>query len=202
MPKTPPLTYELLLSEYRLMGEEDFGQRYSSPKSLRDKVILLLADRENHGDVPLGLLRGINPELSDALRAWSAGDYEKIRKAQESNSVVAGSMADKLQRNFEDLPLWKKEATHYSKVSFLYKLLKDGGEFTLKASMSCSAPGFRPAEVSVANSTLVFKNLRTARLVGALTTTMLEHEVMLPAGATFTVVDVDHAKRLITLEEN
>lgn len=201
MPKTPLLTYELLMSEYDHLGEEEFGRRYSSPKSLREKMILLLADRKNHGEVPLDLLRGINPELSDALRAWSAGEYEKIRKTQESNSVVAGSMADKLQRNFKDLPLWQKVATHYSKVSVLYKLLKNGGEFTLKASMSCSAPGFRPAEVSVANSTLVFRKLKTARLVGALTTTMLEHEVMLPANAKFLVVDVTHAGQLSTLEE-
>ncbi len=201
MPKTQLLSYKLLLSEHNHVGEAEFGRRYSSPKSLREKVILLLADREDHGEVPLNLPRCINPELSDALLAWSTGDYVKIRKTQDCNSVVAGAMAEKLQRNFEDLPLSEKVATPYYKVSVLYKLRKNDHEFDLKDSMRCSAPEFRPAEVSNANSILVFRKLNTARLMGPQTTTMREHEVMLPANAKFLVVDVTHAEQPITLEE-
>lgn len=195
------LTYAKLKSEFREMGEEQFSRPYQASRSLRLRAIKALADHKNDNGWPLGILKALNEELSEALADWSAGGYEDVRKDQEANNVLPGSTADKLERNFDDLPLWKEHATHYSKVSTLYERLKNGGGFELRAFMSCCAPGYTPAEVAHPRSTLLFTKLKSARLVGALSTTSLEHEVMLPAGSRFEVVSVDEITRLIKLKE-
>ena len=201
MPKNPALTYEKIKSAYDFWGHEGFRRLYPYLFGSKKKIIRLLADRENDGEYPLAILREINEDLSEALTAWTSGHYEKIRCSQESGDVGSGSLAYKLQSNLNDLPSWKKRATHYSNESLLYDQLYDRREFTLLSCMSCSAPGFKPAEVSMPMSTLVFRELKSARLVGALSTTNCEHEVILPANSNFKVIRVDRSNREIFLEE-
>lgn len=201
MPKSPALTYEKIKRAYYFWKNDKFSRLHPRIFGSKKNIICLLAKEEKDGDHCSIILGAVNKDLSEALEAWTGDQYLEIRSAQERNDVAAGSMADKLQSNLQYLPLWKNRATHYSDDDALYKRLKDGGDFTLRACMSCSGLDYKPPEFPRPISTLVFKNLKSARLIGGLSETYDEYEVILPANSKFKVVEVDHTSRTIYLEE-
>lgn len=182
------------------MRPEQFASRHSSDESRRE-VIRVLAFAQNDNGWPLGILQAIAPDLAHALTQWTGKYCGDIRREQESGSVVPGSAADILQRNFADLPLWEDQATHVSKSSAHFDQHQLGDELRLRSFMGCCAPGFTFAYVAQPRSTLKFAELKSARLIGALTTENFEREVVLPPGAKFQVIARDIVSRTITLRE-
>lgn len=192
-------TYKALKREFQ-QNESAFARKYSDHAARAD-AIRLIARAKNDNCWPLGMLRVLAPELAFALKHWTASGYETIRNAQEGGRVVAGSPADKLLKNFPELPLWRGRATHVSKSPELFDRIRNDRKLTLGTFMGCCAPSHTFAYVSRPSAMLRFTKLRSARLVGALSEENLEREVLLPPGANFALVDWDMGKRILTLHE-
>lgn len=181
-------------------SEADFRKRFTSDKGLMESVISIIANSPNDNGWPLAMLGTLQPKLANALKDWSAGGYEEIRHAQESDNVIVGTTAHDMETHFSLLPLWYGEATHVSKDPRWFNRL-ECGTLELTSFMSCCAPGYTFAYVSKPATVLKFLSLKTARLVGALTTENLEHEVLIPKGTTFRVVSAHKATNTICLSE-
>lgn len=164
------------------------------------KVITTIAKAKNDNGWPLGMLGALQPQLAKALEYWSAGGYESIRREQESDAVSPGNHASHLEAYFSLLPLWKGEAQHFSKDRGWFNRLACG-TLELKSYMGCCSPGHSFAYADPPSAVLKFTKLKTARLVGALTTENLEGEILLPKRAIFHVVSVDKSSKTICLEE-
>lgn len=163
-------------------------------------VIATIARANNDHPWPLAMLRALQPKLADALTHWSAGGFEDIRIAQESDTVALDSHAGYLERYFSLLPKWHKNVQHVSKdPEWLSRVA--GGTLVLKSFMSCSASGYNIASISPPCTILKFTNLTSARLVGALSTEILEGEVLLPREAVFSVVSKNYSSKIIVLAE-
>jgi len=182
------------------MSEDAFRKRFAGDKCLMESVIATIANSPNDNGWPLAMLGALKPQFASALKHWSAGGYEEIRHAQESDNVMVGTSAHNMETHFPLLPHWRGEATHVSNDSGWFSRL-ECGTLELRSFMGCCAPGYTFAYVSEPTAVLKFSSLQTARLIGALTTENLEHEVLLPKGATFRVVSVHKEIKTICLSE-
>lgn len=181
-------------------SEQAFRNRFANDIRLMKSVIATIAKSQNNNGWPLAMLGALQPQLASALEHWSAGGYEDIRCAQESGDVKIGTHAHNMEIHFSLLPLWHGEAIHVSKDPEWFSRL-ECGTLELKSFMGCCAPGHTFAYVSAPAAILKFSSLKTARLVGALTTENLEGEVLLPKGAMFRVVSVHKASNTICFAE-
>lgn len=179
---------------------EEFHKAFTNNESLMKSAIATIANAKNDNGWPLGMLDVFQPQLASALTYWSAGGYEDIRHAQENNAVGIGTHACHLETYFSLLPRWGGVAQHISNDYGWFNRLACG-TLKLKSFMSCSSPGHSIATVDKPEAVLKFTMLKTARLVGALTTEVLEGEILLPKGAIFRVVSVDKSSKTICLEE-
>ena len=159
-------TYKALKREFQ-QNESAFARKYSD-HAARVDAIRLIARAKNDNGWPLGMLRVLVPELAFALKHWTAGGYETIRNAQEGGCVIAGSPADKLLKNFPELPLWRGRATHVSKSPELFDMIRNERKLTLGSFMGCCAPLHTFAYVSRPNATLRFTKLATGYLVAVI----------------------------------
>lgn len=192
-------SYQTLKREYQ-KDKVAFTLNYSLGNA-RLQAIRVLAHTKHDNGWPLGMLHVLAPELAPALEEWTAGGYEAIRLAQDEDRVRPGSPADMLLKHFPDLPLWRGTATHVSKSADLFDRIRNERGLTLTSFMGCCAPLHTFAHVSNPKATLRFTKLRTARLVGGLSTEGLEREVLLPAGARFILTKWNMAGRVLTLHE-
>lgn len=193
------MRYEILKREFQADADA-FREKYGGGE-IRLRVIATLAFASNDGGWPLGMLEVIAPGLARSLQHWTAGGYASIRRAQELGHVVQGSPADILQTSIEDLPAWRGRAVHLSKSLDLFDRVRNDRELKLRSFMSCSAPPFTTAYVAGREVvTLKFTKLRTARLIGALSTENLEREVLLPPRARFALARAE-AGRVLILHE-
>ncbi len=183
-----------------MQSQEEFHKTFTKNESLMKLVIATIAKAKNDNGWPLEMLAALQPKLAKALESWSAGGYEDIRRVQEDNAGGAGIHACYLETYFSLLPEWKGEAQHFSKDRGWYKRLACG-TLELKSYMGCCSPGHSFAYADPPSAVLKFIKLKTARLVGALTTENLEGEILLPKGAIFRVVSVDKSSKTIYLEE-
>lgn len=179
-------------------SKAEFRKTYAAPQA-KATLIALMAHQEYDNGWPLALLRELEPTFADALERWSGSSYEEIRRRIERGEAALDVYAKAMVDKFDLLPLWSGPVTHVSKDSgWLTRLQK--GNFRLPSFMSCCAEGYTHAYVHEPSAVLRFTALRTARLLGALTTESLEKEVLLPPGALFRVVKQEDW-RTILLEE-
>lgn len=181
-------------------SEVEFCEEFTKDTRLVKSVIATIANAKNDGLWPLAMLSAFQPQLSDALLHWTAGEYEDIRKEQESRIVKVGSPAHHMEQHFSLLPLWHSDAYHFSKDPAWFKQL-ECGTLELKSFMGCSSPGHVFAYALPYAVVLKFSSLSTARLVGALTADHLEGEILLPRGSIFRVVKLHKRSKTIYLEE-
>lgn len=193
------LTYQNLKAQFDF-DQESFRVKYTETEEARKRVISVLAHAGNDNGWPLAMLAVLEPRLSRGLAAWTAGGYEDIRKAQESGSAVDGSSADCLNQTISLLPYWSGSATHVSKDARWFDRVSNG-LLELKSMMGCCAPGFTFAYVSCPRAILSFTQLKSARLIGALTTENCEREVVLLPGTRLRVVSVERSMNKIHLIE-
>ncbi len=181
-------------------SEDEFYEKFTKDILIARSVIATIANAKNDGLWPLAMLRAFQPQLSNALLHWTAGESENIRKEQESRMVKVGSHAHHMEQYFSLLPVWHNEAFHFSKDPAWFKKL-ECGSLELKSFMGCSSPGHTFSYTLPHAVVLRFSSLKTARLVGALTTDHLEGEILLPRRATYRVVNIHKRSKTIYLEE-
>jgi hypothetical protein len=199
------LTYQKLR---RLFEDESSSdalaliQGCKSDERLRRRVIGTLArlSRKNkikEGNAPLIILTSIDPELGDAVRAWTSGRFAAMRAAQEKEQGDYFDAVRRLESGLRHFPLWKKEVRHTSAHGPRWQEILSTGRLELTSFLSCSRLGYKTDYAF--NITLVFRKLRSARLLGSLSAHHGEGEVLLPRGARFEVVERREAQ--VTLEE-
>jgi hypothetical protein len=105
-----------------------------------------------------------------------------------------------LEQHLKYLPRWRGIARHYSKSARWFEVLAKG-HLQLESFMGCCKPSYTFAYALDYAAVLIFTELRSARLVGALTLENCEGEVILPRGATFKVISADRASREVVLAE-
>lgn len=193
------LTYNALKREFQ-NSKISFKHSYGCDDSIGKAVISVLAHAKYDNGWPLEMLHELSPNLADALKDWSANGYEKIRTAQEADNTASLNHAIFLESEFFLLPIWHGTVRHYSKDLSWYNRLK-AGQLQLQSFMGCCSNGHTFAYALNYAVILEFTNLKSARLVGALTTENCEGEVLLPKGSIFRVVSVDHNSSTIYLEE-
>lgn len=194
------LTYKKLKKCFE-KSERVFRERFTKDANIMRLVIETIAKEKNDNGWPLGMLNVLVPELAEALKSWTAGGYEGIRREQEISRIKPGSNAHRLETYFPLLPKWDNEAYHFSKDNTWFCRFKQVPRLELKSFMGCCSPGHSFAYVSNPAVVLKFSALKTARLVGALTTENCEGEVLLPRGATFRVASIEQFSNTIFLEE-
>lgn len=193
------LSYDQLKSRF-IQSERTFRNAFTKDEYLMKSVIAIIANTKNDNGWPLAMLDSLQPQLAEALRHWSAGGYEDIRRAQETDTVRFGTHANNLETHFSLLPPWHGDAQHFSKDPGWFDKVACG-TLELKSFMGCCSPGHIFAYATRPAAVLRFTALKTARLVGALTTENMEGEVLLPKGAIFRVVSEDKFTNIISLEE-
>jgi hypothetical protein len=195
-----PTTYETLKECFR-ESEESFRDQFSKNKRILESTICTLANAKNDGSWPLAMLRMIQPGLALALEHWTAGGFEAIRREQEADLINAGTHAHNMETYFSLLPLWHDTVRHYSKDPLWFRRL-ESGTIKLNSFMGCSASGSEFAYALPPTVVLEISELKTARLVGALTLDHLEGEVLLPKGAVLKVIKLDKRSKTIYLKED
>lgn len=192
-------TYEQLKACFTQSSKE-FHRAFTKNENLMKSAIATIANAKNDNGWPLAMLNALQPQLAKALGHWSAGGYDDIRREQEAGTVISGTHASHLETYFSLLPRWNGEAQHFSKDHGWFNQLACG-TLKLKSFMACCSPGHSFAYANPPAVILKFTLLKSARLVGALTTENLEGEVLLPKEAIFRVISVDKVSQAVCLKE-
>ncbi len=193
------MKYEDLKLAYK-NSKNEFSITYGTDVETIKLMIEVLAKADYDNGWPLDMLEAIIPQFANALRFWTAGGFEDYRNAQKGICRKATDIVTNFENHFHLLPLWQDKVRHYSKdKSWLHKCL--GEKLTLDSQMSCCKRGYKYAYALDYSAVLVFNKLKTARLVGSLSTENCEGEVLLPKGSTFEVISINYENKIILINE-